>query len=68
MLQEYRTRLLHGTYTGPRYELVGKTALLITNKLNPDFSAQFDDVSTGLGHGWWPFPTDDFKLDDPEVN
>jgi len=58
--------MMHGTYIGLVESLSGKTALLIKNVLNPGFSAQFDDVSTGLGHGWHNFAADDFTLD-PEA-
>lgn len=61
--------MMHGTYVGLVKSLEGKTATLLTNKLNLcEYLAQFDDVSTGLGHGWHRFPDSDFVLDDPEVN
>lgn len=60
--------MMHGTYIGPIKSLEGKTASLIENIINPGVSAQFDDVSTGLGHGWHNFVNEDFELDDPELN
>lgn len=60
--------LSHGTYIGPIESLKGKTALLIENIVNPGVSAQFDDVSPGYDYGWTNFASEDFDLDDPELN
>lgn len=65
-----------GTYVGGGSDakgkpLDGKTALLLVGDTNSVQSqtrvkAQFDDVATGLGHGWHEFPKDAFDIE-PET-
>ena len=62
-----------GTYTGNRPDakgkaLQGKTSLLLLNSETPEIvKAQFDDVATGLGHGWHVFDAVEFELE-PETD
>lgn len=69
----------HGTYIGPRKELKGKRALVKIERhyvqdmipshgevVSVTVTAQFDDVATGLGHGWHNFRLDDFDIDPKE--
>jgi hypothetical protein len=53
----------HGTYTGPAPKFKGKTALLRIKGYH--LWAQFDDVKTGMGHGWYRFPSKLWTLDAP---
>lgn len=55
--------MLRGVYSNPDREarLCGKEALLREAHLPNYYLAQFDDVGTGLGHGWHPFPREDFE-------
>jgi len=61
----------HGTYVGPVEKLKGKTALLLPggddDDDSPDLQAQFDDIDTGFGHGWYTFSKSSFEID-PEVD
>ena len=46
--------------------LAGKTALIRDGEHSGVVLAQFDDTSTGQGHGWHPHPTALFEvLEDP---
>jgi hypothetical protein len=49
------SELSHGTYLGPDEALKGKDALVSKNKAG-SWVAQFDDVDTGKGYGWWAMP------------
>lgn len=57
----------HGTYVGPAEKLKGKTALLLPSSDNdddsPDLRAQFDDIDTGFGYGWYTFSKSSFEID-----
>ncbi len=49
-----------GMYVGPLPELQGKSALL---QVEDDcIFAQFDDIETGMGFGWWLFKKSDFEV------
>lgn len=52
--------LQRGTYVGGRQELQGETALLSQEGLV--WAAQFDNKTTGFGHGWWEFPLEHFEV------
>jgi len=54
----------HGTYIGNQPELKGKTAIL--KDFGDTIEAQFDDPTTGLGHGWYPFTRDEWEIEDEE--
>ena len=56
-------------YVGSDSALVGKTALLMTQRMAsrgrcPDGKViiQADDISTGYGRGWHAFPIEDWKV------
>ncbi len=38
----------------------GRTALIFVD--GPDVYAQFDDVNSGFGYGWWKFRTYEWKF------
>lgn len=52
----------HGIYIGTEPELRGKTALLMIS--DTEIKAQFDDVSTQLGHGWYTFKPEEWNIDE----
>lgn len=54
--------LQHGTYIGNQLTLKGKTALLMIFDTN--IKAQFDDVTTGMGHGWHAFQPEEWEIDE----
>ncbi len=56
-------KFAYGIYQGHKTELKGKRALIqrIPNSIFVD--AQFNDVDTGLGHGWHEFYASDFIFD-----
>lgn len=56
-------KFTYGTYHGRKTELQGKRALIcrIPNSIFVD--AQFNDLDTGLGHGWREFYASDFFFD-----
>jgi len=56
-------KMKRGTYIGGRLELRGKTALLLVSDA-PEILAQFDDVATGLGHGWHAFQSNEWSIDE----
>jgi hypothetical protein len=53
-----------GTYVGRVSDLQGHQALVLpVRDPNSDkIKVQFDDVSTGFGHGWHEFPKTDFEI------
>lgn len=57
-----------GIYRGPSIGihrcLRGERATLMLFT-DGTLKAQFDDVSTGLGHGWTRFQQSDWEIDDP---
>jgi hypothetical protein len=54
---------LHGIYIGPNALLKGKGSLLRSLKHNAKYwGAQFDDIRTGFGFGWFEFPKEVFKV------
>ena len=54
--------MMIGTYIGDNEELKGETALLQWDF--PQIMAQFDNWDTGLSHGWYPFASSDWEIDD----
>jgi hypothetical protein len=55
----------HWKYIAERIELTGKYALVRPGETDDEIMVQFDDIGTGLGHGWHPFPKADFeKMED----
>ncbi len=58
---------MHGTYTGQKEKLKGRTAIL-----QPDgdhrVTAQFDDLNLGLKytHNWVPFKLSEWEIDEDE--
>lgn len=53
--------LKRGIYVGSNASLHEKSALLLITET--ELKAQFDDVSTGLGHGWHKFNFNEFILE-----
>jgi len=52
-----------GVYIGNIPELKGKTAIVAPHRDSDRFvCAQFDDMETGRGLGWWMFPHTDFRI------
>lgn len=56
------SQMLAGRYIGPREDLKGKEAILQPRKIDNVMLAQFNDVKTGLGHGWFPFSPNDWQV------
>lgn len=58
----------HGTYMSKQFHsLQDKTALLrMDEPCEGKVLAQFDDVATGKGHGWFEFHAEEFKLDEKD--
>ncbi len=61
-------KMRRGVYIGTAEpELTGKRASLRLH--GSVLTAQFDDVSTGLGYGWHNFPTSEWALElETELN
>lgn len=51
-------------YIGNNEKLNLKKALVGGNKSEHCVSAQFDDISTSYGYGWWIFNESDFMTED----
>lgn len=58
--------MMHGTYIGDLPQFKGKTALL---RVGPDgiLLAQFDDLSTGCGHGWYEFNRNEWRINEISI-
>jgi len=52
----------NGTYIGNQPELKSRTAIL--KDFGDTIEAQFDDPTTGLGHGWYTFSRDEWEIED----
>lgn len=50
-----------GTYIGPQEDLKGKTAVLLSRP-GGMVRAQFNDIETGMGFGWYLFRFQDFEI------
>lgn len=50
-----------GCYVGPALALQGLTAVLVVDG-SETVQAQFDNVKTGLGYGWFDFPEEYFEI------
>lgn len=64
MTQPTDTEQRRGTYIGPLPLLKGKEAVLSCYP-SGQCLAQFDDITTGYGHGQHAFSTANFELDAP---
>lgn len=54
-----------GTYIGPNEALKGKKALLQIVEGTKFVKVQFDDVTTGFGHGWHLRVASEFEIEPP---
>lgn len=52
-------------YIGSDCGLKNKTAAVRIIDGEKKVLAQFDDMGTGLGFGWWPFDEDEFEYSTP---
>jgi hypothetical protein len=48
------------TYVGTIHRLLGQKALVSRDSKGVRI-AQFNDIRTGFGFGWWPFEDGDFR-------
>lgn len=58
------TEFQGGRYIGPDSRLHGERALVTIEGPFIAF-AQFNDIHTGFGYGWWKFPLNDWIIDEP---
>lgn len=55
---------IRGRYLGQNSYLLGKTALIRQHPTDYNLLlVQFNDTSTGMGHGWHTFDTRDFVIE-----
>lgn len=63
--------MISGTYTGTHLDMTGYPLkdqhALLQPHMDDFVLAQFDDIDTGLGYGWYSYPLSDWDVD-PEVD
>lgn len=58
--KQYERYPFHKQYHGSDPHLIGKWALVGFTFVGGATIAQFDDIETGRGYGWWPMKHSDF--------